>query len=85
MAPRYPAVTNTSLKGILMTSVSVEAWSHGDGWLTVDTQEWINDRGEFTPDLTDDLRGWMDENGHDWPHDSVIAAWVEARDRKSVV
>ncbi|WP_406692802.1 hypothetical protein REH65_14450 [Saccharopolyspora sp. ID03-671] len=62
-----------------MTSVNVEAWSHRDGWLTVDTQEWINDRGNFAQDLTDDLRDWMDENGHDWPHDSVIATWVEAR------
>lgn len=62
-----------------MTAVSVEAWSHGDGWLTVDTQDWINDRGELAPDLTDDLHNWMDENGHDWPDDGVIAAWVEAR------
>ncbi|GAA4884499.1 hypothetical protein H7X46_23605 [Pseudonocardia sp. C8] len=59
-----------------MTSVSVEAWSHGDGYLTVDTQEWINDRGEYADDLTDDLREWMDANGHKWPHDEVIAKWI---------
>lgn len=59
-----------------MTSVSVEAWSHGDGWLSVDTQEWINDRGEYADDLTDDLREWMASNGHDHPHSEVIAAWV---------
>jgi hypothetical protein len=62
-----------------MTSVSVKAWSHGDGWLSADTQEWINDRGEFAQDLTDDLREWMDDNGHEWPRDDVIAAWVEDR------
>lgn len=59
-----------------MTSVSVEAWSHGDGYLTVDTQEWINDRGEYADDLTDDLREWMDANGHKWPHDDVLAKWI---------
>ncbi|GGM80894.1 hypothetical protein GCM10012275_59400 [Longimycelium tulufanense] len=62
-----------------MTSVSVEAWAHGDGWLSVDTQEWINDRGEYAADLTDDLREWMDAHGHHWPHDEVIAAWITDR------
>lgn len=62
-----------------MTSVSVEAWSHGDGYLTVDTQEWITDRGEYADDLTDDLRAWMDANGHQWPHDDVIAQWITDR------
>ncbi|QGK70301.1 hypothetical protein GIY23_12890 [Allosaccharopolyspora coralli] len=62
-----------------MTRVSVEAWSHGDGWLSVDTGEWIADRGEYRADLTDDLREWMDENGHQWPHDDVITAWITAR------
>jgi hypothetical protein len=62
-----------------MTRVSVEAWSHGDGYLSVDTQEWINDRGEYAADLTDDLREWMDENGHQWPHDDVLAKWITER------
>ena len=62
-----------------MTSVSVEAHSHGDGWLCVDTQEWIDDRGEYASDLTKDLRDWMDDNNHQWPDDDVIAAWVTAR------
>ncbi|MGW0891510.1 hypothetical protein [Saccharopolyspora sp. NPDC002578] len=62
-----------------MTSVSVEAWSHGDGWLSVDTQEWINDRGDYADDLTDDLRRWMEDNEKDYPHDEVITAWIEAR------
>lgn len=62
-----------------MTSVSVEAWSHGDGYLAVDTQEWINDRGEFADDLTGDLRAWMDANGHRWPHDDVLTAWIIER------
>ncbi|GAA5120987.1 hypothetical protein [Haloechinothrix salitolerans] len=62
-----------------MTSVCVEAWAHGDGWLSADTQEWINDRGEFADDLTDDLREWMDANGHDQPHDDVIVAWITDR------
>ncbi|MBA0127280.1 hypothetical protein H0B56_17150 [Haloechinothrix sp. YIM 98757] len=62
-----------------MTSVSVEAWSHGDGYLIVDTQEWIDDRGEYAADLTEDLRAWMDENGHDHPYDAVIVAWISAR------
>lgn len=62
-----------------MTSVSVEAWSHGDGYLTVDTQEWINDRGEYADDLTDDLRGWMEANGYAHPHEDAITAWISAR------
>lgn len=62
-----------------MTAVAVEAWSHADGWLTVDTGEWIADRGEYADDLTDELRAWMDEYGHRWPHDDVIAAWVRQR------
>jgi hypothetical protein len=62
-----------------MTSVSVEAWSHGDGYLTVDTQEWINDRGEYADDLTDDLHEWMDANGHTRPHDDVLTKWIADR------
>lgn len=62
-----------------MSSVSVVAWGHGDGCLQVDTQEWIDSRGEYARDLTDDLREWMEAAGHERPHDEVIAAWVEDR------
>lgn len=62
-----------------MTRVSVQAWSHGDGFLAVATHQWINDRGEYADDLTDDLLGWMKDNGHKHPHDDVITAWIEER------
>ena len=62
-----------------MTHVSVEAWSHGDGYLTVDTQEWINDRGEYAADLTEDLREWMNAGDHRWPTDEVLTEWITDR------
>lgn len=62
-----------------MTAVSVEAFSDGDGWLVADTQEWIDDRGEFCDDLTTDFREWMDGNGYDRPDDAVIVEWIVDR------
>ncbi len=62
-----------------MTTVSVEGWSHGDGWLAADTQAWIDDRGEYAADLTEELREWMDANGHPRPDDEVIAGWIADR------
>jgi hypothetical protein len=67
------------LKGILMTAVSIEAFSHGDGWLSVDTQGWIDDRGEYSDDLTTDFREWMDEHGYARPDDAVIVEWIADR------
>lgn len=62
-----------------MTAVSVEAFAHGDGWLVVDTQEWIDERGEYAADLTDDLREWMDEKGYLRPDDAVLVEWIVDR------
>lgn len=62
-----------------MTRVSVVGYGPGDGWLEVDNQEWINDRGEYAHDLTEDLREWMAAYDHPWPHDAVLAEWVTGR------
>lgn len=62
-----------------MTAVSVEAFSNGDGFLFVDTPEWIEDRGEYANDLTTDFREWMDGNGYDHPDDAVIVEWIVDR------
>lgn len=66
-----------------MTSVSVQAWSHGDGYLTVDTREWIADRGEYAEDLTADLRAFLDENGHQHATDRALVEWIVVRTGES--
>jgi hypothetical protein len=60
----------------------VTAWADGDGWLSVDTQEWIDDRGEYDEQLTDDLRDWMDEQDHRYSTAEVLTLW--AKDRTGV-
>lgn len=62
-----------------MAEVTVVAWSHGDGWITVDTAEWIAERAEHCAELTDDLREWMDEHGHRYPTSDVLVQWVKER------
>ena len=62
-----------------MTAVSVEAFAHGDGWLAVATQEWIDERGEYAEDLTDDLREWMDEQCYLRSEDAVLVEWIVDR------
>ncbi|MBA8823813.1 hypothetical protein FHX42_001142 [Saccharopolyspora lacisalsi] len=62
-----------------MTRVHVVGYGYGDGWLETDTQEWIDDRGEYAQELTEDLRDWMAEHDHEWPHDDVLAQWVTDR------
>jgi hypothetical protein len=62
-----------------MADVMVAAWADGDGFLSVDTQEWINERGEYSEQLTDDLRDWMDEEDHRYPTAEVLTLWAKAR------
>lgn len=62
-----------------MARVFIEAWSHGDGFLHVDTDEWINDRGELDPVLGDNLREYMAEHDRPYPHDDVIIDWIAER------
>lgn len=46
-----------------MPEVTVDVPRHGDGWLSVDTAEWIAERGEYDEELTEDLRGWLEASG----------------------
>jgi hypothetical protein len=62
-----------------MADVMVTAWANGDGWLTVDTQEWICDRAEYSDQLTEDLRNWMEEQGHRDPTAEVLVMWAKSR------
>lgn len=62
-----------------MADVMVTAWSNGDGWLSVDTAEWIAERAEHCEELTNELREWMDENGHPSLTSPVLLQWVRER------
>ena len=62
-----------------MAVVTVTAWSRGDGYLTVETTEWIAERAEPAPRLTDDLRGWLDANGYLYATGELIAQWCKER------
>lgn len=59
--------------------VTVEAPRHGDGWLSVDTAAWIAARAEYAEDLTEDLRGWLEEHGHRYPHTDAVTQWATER------
>lgn len=49
-----------------------------DGWFSVDTAEWIADRGEYDEELTDDLREWLEANGYRYPHTDGVLLWAKA-------
>ena len=68
-----------------MAEVMVTAWANGDGWLSVDTQEWINDRAERSERLTEDLRDWMEEQGHRDPTAEVVLLWAKTRTGEDAV
>jgi hypothetical protein len=62
-----------------MADVMVTAWSNGDGWLSVDTAEWIAERAELCEELTNELREWMDERGYRDPTARVLVLWAKER------
>ncbi|MFJ8965343.1 hypothetical protein ACIRG5_38755 [Lentzea sp. NPDC102401] len=62
-----------------MADVMVTAWSNGDGWLSVDTAEWIAERAEHCEKLTDDLREWMENRDFKHPTTDVLVLWVKDR------
>jgi len=62
-----------------MTAVTVHAPRHGDGWLSVDTAEWVGDRGEYDEQLTEDLRGWLDGHGYGYPWTDGVLLWAKQR------
>lgn len=63
----------------MMTPLSVEAFRHRDGYLVVETQDWIADRGDYAADLTGDLQDWMDEHERDQVDHSVVTGWIVDR------
>jgi hypothetical protein len=62
-----------------MADVMVTAWSNGDGWLSVDTAEWVAERADYCEELTDELRDFMDENGHRYLTSEVLVQWVKGK------
>jgi len=68
-----------------MADVMVTAWSNGDGWLSVDTAEWIAERAEYCEQLTNDLREWMDEHRFGDPSAHVLVSWVRDRTKENPV
>ena len=48
-----------------MLAVTVNANGHGDGWLSVDTDEWIASRMERADGLTESLHEWLTVREHD--------------------
>lgn len=57
-----------------MAPVTVTAARHQDGWLTVDTTDWLAARAEHNPDLTDALADWL---GDRIACDSTLTEWLK--------
>jgi hypothetical protein len=64
---------------VTVAEVRVEAWRYGDGWLQVDTAEWIAERGEYDEELTEELREWLDDNGYRYPYTDGVLLWAKHR------
>jgi hypothetical protein len=63
-------------------NVTVRANGHRDGWLSVDPDDWLAERGEIDDDLTASLRTYLEQG--DSPHDghastAAVLAWVARR------
>lgn len=59
-----------------MTTVDVEVWSTGDGYLTVDTDAWIADRATRDDKLSEHLADAMERDGQFHPNESYIVDWL---------
>lgn len=68
-----------------MTAVTVHANGPGDGWLSVDTGEWMRDRMTESDPHTESLRDWLRYrdgdvtgyySGHTYPHTEHIIRWA---------
>ena len=73
-----------------MTDVIVRTWSDGDGYLTVDTDQWLADRADYDEELTADLLKhlrWRPGDGpsgellgyHHHPHPGRVRTWARQR------
>lgn len=89
-----PSTPPSSERTPAMALVTVIGARHRDGWLSVDTTDWIADRAEFNEHLTDWLVDWLYHGipahgiGPDWPRDPdgalypttvVVTAWMRHR------
>lgn len=75
-----------------MAPVTVIGVRHQDGWLSVETTEWLADRAQPNDALTDELTDWLetdhDEHGNSWarngygvlyPTSLALQAWMRQR------
>jgi hypothetical protein len=59
-----------------MLPLTVEKW----GYLEIDTDEWLGDRAEFSPDLTDQFTDWAEAQGlsDHYVREDDIYRWLES-------
>jgi hypothetical protein len=62
-------------------NVAVHADAHRDGWLSVESDDWLAERGDIVDDLTGSLRTYLEQGDTPDGHASTAAvlAWVAHR------
>jgi hypothetical protein len=62
-------------------NVTVHANAHRDGWLSVEPDDWLAERGDIVDDLTGSLRTYLEQGDTPDGHASTAAvlAWVAHR------
>lgn len=64
-----------------MLAVTVNAHGHGDGWLSVDTDEWVADRMVLDDNRTESLHEWLRGRDHDTDATDYSGNHYATRDR----
>lgn len=63
-----------------MVPLKLETFRNGDGYLTVDWQDWLNDRAYLSVEETESLSEWLDSNSSNYyPTEQEILKWAESK------